>query len=1184
LQRSIPPVLSLSPTMCSIPAAKMTSQQTTAITLTDQSPIATSSDATLMEQAIALMQSGNLEAACQTAQTILQQNQTYAPAYSLLGVIALQQKQWQTAQQLLEQAIALDRHSAEDHSHLGMVYFQLGQFELGIAAYQQAIASQPDSLLIRYNLAMAYRKIGRLSDASDQLQQILQQNRHHLAAQYQLGNLCQQQQQFTEAIAHYRSVLDYASQPNITQLESNQQIPLRLEVVYYNLGVALQEQGDRHAAQQAYQQAIALRPNYSEAYHTLGTLLAAAQPEQAIACYQRALQSLPEYVLAWINLGKLQSKLKHWSEAETSFRRALQLTPNTLQAIDGLLHVLLQTCQWQEIELLTHQLWQLGQEAITTDVSIYNMLFLSFTSAQQLQLARNHAEAIARKTNPLRQILNFTFTQRKPKPKIRLGYVSGDYREQAVAGLIERLFELHDRQKFEVFAYALGPDDGSHYRQKFVADSDCFRDVYGWNAAAIAQQIYEDEVDILIDLEGYTEYANLSIYALRPAPLIVSYIGHLGTSGASFIDYLIGDEITIPFEQTQYYSEHCLHLPVPYYVTSPLAIEALTAKPFSRADCGLPEDAFVFCVFNKVPKLEPTLFAVWMRILQQVPNSVLWLSVTDTKARENLITFATEFGIERDRLIFTQPTAKQTYLRQLQCADLFLDTRYHNAAVTAVDVLQVGLPLLTCTGHTFASRIATSLLTAANLPELITTNLQDYEQRAIHLATHATELAALRRRLSDRTPLFDPSQTIQYLETAYQRIWQLHQTNQPPQPQQIGFLNPGLNLSVANSPSDKQLTTHSQPTELLEDRMRDTSPLTCTADLPFQTWLQQSGGSLIINTYQANKLIFLGSTDERLTLLARQMDQPKGIAIQGDRLAVATTNEIILFANSPDLAKTYGSQHLPPQDSLAGQAEQTGQYDALYLPRTTYHTGDLNTHDLSFGTDGLWIVNTMFSCLASLSHEFNFVPRWKPDFVSAIAPEDRCHLNGMAMVNGQPKYVTARAVCDQSRAWLSEQLHSGILMDVETGEIMVDQLCLPHSPRWYDNQLWVLNSGKGQLCRVDLAHKTVDVVCTLPGFLRGLCFVGEYAIVGLCQIRQDDFFHPALIQNQCPQIFCGVALVHLPTRQQAGLFKFTGGCTEISDVQFLPNIRRANLLMSSSATSKLAFALPQRNYWICADN
>jgi Flp pilus assembly protein TadD len=169
LQRSIPPVLSLSPTMCSIPAAKTTSQQTTAITLTDQSPIAISSDATLMEQAIALMQSGNLEAARQTAQTILQQNQTYASAYSLLGVIALQQKQWQTAQQLLEQAIALDRHSAEDHSHLGMVYFQLGQFELGIAAYQQAIASQPDSLLIRYNLAMAYRKIGRLSDASDQL-------------------------------------------------------------------------------------------------------------------------------------------------------------------------------------------------------------------------------------------------------------------------------------------------------------------------------------------------------------------------------------------------------------------------------------------------------------------------------------------------------------------------------------------------------------------------------------------------------------------------------------------------------------------------------------------------------------------------------------------------------------------------------------------------------------------------------------------------------------------------------------------------------------------------------------------------------------------------------------------------------------------------------------------------------
>ncbi|MCU0525588.1 MAG: TIGR03032 family protein, partial [Elainella sp. Prado103] len=262
------------------------------------------------------------------------------------------------------------------------------------------------------------------------------------------------------------------------------------------------------------------------------------------------------------------------------------------------------------------------------------------------------------------------------------------------------------------------------------------------------------------------------------------------------------------------------------------------------------------------------------------------------------------------------------------------------------------------------------------------------------------------------------------------------------------------------------------------------------------------------------------------------------------------------------------------------------QYDSLYLPRSTYWTGDLYTHELGFGQDGLWVVNTRFSCLAHLSLDFSFIPRWYPAFISEIAPDDRCHLNGLAMVDHQPKYVTALGATNQPNGWRSGKSTGGVLIDVETDQIIKQGLSMPHSPRWHQNKLWLLNSGTGELWCLDPQTWEHQVVCRLPGFGRGLGLVGNYAVIGLSQFRDrtpqfgvtpgTDL--PILAQSD--RLICGIAIVDLQTGQQIGRLEFPTGCQELFAVQFLPQVKQANLLLPDHPTSQAAFTAPEFAYWL----
>jgi uncharacterized protein (TIGR03032 family) len=341
----------------------------------------------------------------------------------------------------------------------------------------------------------------------------------------------------------------------------------------------------------------------------------------------------------------------------------------------------------------------------------------------------------------------------------------------------------------------------------------------------------------------------------------------------------------------------------------------------------------------------------------------------------------------------------------------------------------------------------------------------------------------------------------------------------------------------------------------------------CHASEGFQAWLAQAGGTLAITTYQSGKVALVGWDGRQVTLLMRQFPKPMGLAVQGQRLALATRHEVWLFANAPDLAYAY-------------LEDQLGRYDALYLPRVAYFTGDLNVHDLAFTSDSLWLVNTRFSCLAALSKDFSFVPRWQPPFISEIVPEDRCHLNGLAIVSDKPKYVTALGESDEVGGWRSHKATGGILMDVEQNEVMLRGLSMPHSPYWYREQLWLLNSGAGELWRVDPASGQHDVVCTLPGFLRGLCCVGDYALVGLCQIREQHIFGDLPLEKKFDRLHCGVAVVHLGDGNLVGMLEFTQGCQELYDVKFLPGIDRPMILNVEKPAVREAFTAPDFAYWL----
>jgi len=494
-------------------------------------------------------------------------------------------------------------------------------------------------------------------------------------------------------------------------------------------------------------------------------LAAKGHCDAAILYYQKALAIEPDSAEALNALAVVLTQTGELPQAVAAVQRALALKPDLIRARSNLVYTKAQACSWADFDGEVTQLLTLLRQG-AEGVSPFVVLILSATPADRLLAARQWSEGFARGAP------QYTHEPWTPQRPIRLGYISHDLRGDVVGWLLPELIERHDRSRFVVNAYCYGPDDGSHTRRRLTTAFDSFADLTGIDDAAAAKRVHADGIDILIDLTGYTsQNPRTRILAFRPAPIQVNFLGYPGTMGADFIDYIIVDAFLAPEDQQPFYTEKLVQLPYCYQPSDPARP---TPLPASRAACGLPAEGLVFCCFNHSYKLTPAVFEIWMRLLQAVPESVLWLLEANSAVPDNLRREAMARGVSAERLIFACKAPIPEYLARLAAADLFLDTCPYNAGATANDALWAGLPVLTCSGDSYVGRMAGSLLHAIGLPELVTDSLPEYEARALELAREPARLAELRQRLAGnrlRAPLFDMIRYTRDLEAAYTRMW-----------------------------------------------------------------------------------------------------------------------------------------------------------------------------------------------------------------------------------------------------------------------------------------------------------------------------------------------------------------------------------------------------------------------------
>lgn len=680
-------------------------------------------------------------------------------------------------------------------------------------------------------LGVAYHQTGQPEAALHPLGCAISTEPRHIQARSAKGAvLCDLGRQ-REALQVYRKALHLA--PADVQLLTN-------------LAVVLEQTGDDHGALERYEQALRHQPDFASALLNRGALLIRrGYPEKALENNQRLAELYPGWAAAQYNLGEALLALSRWDEALVAYEQALAIDSaaakphfakglalsmlcrfdeaqhafDTAKSIDPaaveqciraaaslsdgeirevspkVIYLLkgsqrLESCDWTGREAFIAGFEHLIESSLgrADEIAERALLFRSFalpiSENTRLVLVKSIA---ARITEIVRAERHPEFIHnRRSDDKLRIGYVSPDFRVHPTAMLTRRLYALHDREQFDVYAYALTQDDGSEVRRDIKNSCDHFRDLSALGAREAAEAIHADGIDILIDLAGYTIHANTEIFAMQPAPIQVGYLGFPHSMGASFMDYYLADRVVAPSGAERVFTEQLVYLPDSYFMFNNR--HEISSRAIARAELGLPDKGFVFCCHNNNYKIEPGVFEIWMRLLKRVPGSVLWLLRSSDSVVCNLTKEAELRGVSANRLIFSPYVPNDVHVARYRLADLFLDTFSYNAHTTAAEALWAGLPVLTCPGEAMHSRVAASLLTSLGLVEMIADSPHQYEERAYHLATDSDELARIREKLArDRlvSPLFDTERQVRNLEAAFQTMWLRHEAGQNPESFQV---------------------------------------------------------------------------------------------------------------------------------------------------------------------------------------------------------------------------------------------------------------------------------------------------------------------------------------------------------------------------------------------------------------
>jgi protein O-GlcNAc transferase len=691
----------------------------------------------------------------------LKLNSTSDATFYNYGIILKSLKRPIEALEAFSQALAINAAVPDTWNNRGTVFNDLKRYDDAIQDFDKAISLQPNYSEAFCNKGKSLGELKFYKDAFSAYDRALALKPDFAEAWLGRGNVFCELKRYDEAFVAYDRAL--ALKPDLAEAWNGR------GNVFYEL-----KRYDEAFA--AHDRALALKPDLAEVWNGRGNVYCELKRyDEAFAAYDRALALKPDLAEAWLGRGNVFYELKRYDKAFAAYDRALALKPDLTGVEGARLNSKMLLCDWSEFDAeCAHLLSSVRNGNVNTQP--FPLLAITSSSADQLECARLWiANRHPPSDKPIWQ------GERYQHDRIRVAYLSADFRQHPVSSLMAGMFECHDKSRFDVTAISFGPDDNSEMRQRLKASFEHFTDAKTYGDNQIANLVKEAEIDILVDLMGFTVDSRTSIFARRSAPIQVNYLGYLGTMGAEYIDYIIADRIVIPENQYDFYSEKIVYLPNSF---SPADRERrISDKTFTRAEVGLPREGFVFCCFNTNYKITPDVYDIWMRILKQVGGSVLWLAAESPTNERNLRNEATARGVNAERLIFAPRLPLPEHQARLRLADLFLDTLPYNAGATASDTLWAGLPVLTRIGDTFVGRMAASVLNAIGLPELITTTPKAYEALAIDLSANQEKLETIKQKLAVNrltTPLFDTKIFTKHIETAYTKMYERHQTSLAP--------------------------------------------------------------------------------------------------------------------------------------------------------------------------------------------------------------------------------------------------------------------------------------------------------------------------------------------------------------------------------------------------------------------
>ena len=715
----------------------------------------------LLNKSLESIRNSNLESAEKYLNQAIKLDKKNYHVLRLLGIVFAQRKQYLEALKYLKKSIDIFPKNALALSNLGNVYLELKDYENALIAYDKSIKIDPAYEEVWSNKGNLLRKLKQYDEALAHYDNALSLNSSYAEAWSNKGNTLSDLKRNEEALSHYERALSL--KPNYAEAWSNK-------------GSVLHDLKRYEDALSHHERALSLNPNYAEAWSNKGSVLNELKYfDEALSHHERALSLNPNYAEAWSNKGSVLNELKRFDEAIAHYDKALSLKPEIDWVWGDLLHIKMKMCFWSELEKSLDVISKKVLESEKVGIP-FALLALTDNALLHKKSAEIFTQSKYRSNPALGPI------PRRPQgQKIRVGYFSADFRNHPVSYLTAELFELHDKNTFEIIGFSFGVDDKSPMRLRLSQAFNQFIDVSDMSDLGIAELSRNLQIDIAVDLGGLTQDSRTGIFSYRAAPIQTSYIGYLGTMGTEYYDYLLADETIIPDELQKFYAEKIVHLPC-YQVND--RKRTISERQFIREELGLPETGFVFCCFNNNYKILPSAFDGWMRILNAVEGSVLFLYADNEWAKDNLICEASLRGVDSARLVFGGRIPTTENLARYRVCDLFLDTFPYNAGTTASDALWAGLPVLTLMGQSFASRMAASLLNAIGLSELITGTQEEYETLAIELAVNPKKLAELKLKLANNrltAPLFDTPLFTKNLEAAYIKMYEHCQAGLEPE-------------------------------------------------------------------------------------------------------------------------------------------------------------------------------------------------------------------------------------------------------------------------------------------------------------------------------------------------------------------------------------------------------------------